>query len=122
MFIGHGRGCNQMVSDADTLLLYITPLISWPRGTVLIFLSSEVETTNSPYAPTACPLKGSFVSVQGCEQTLIALYFTFPRLLQLEGDDSGGGKVNREGAGGGGGGKLGEETRQKWGAAAFEHN
>lgn len=97
MFIGHGRGCNQMVSDADTLLLYITPLISWPRGTVLIFLSSEVETTNSPYTPTACPLKGSFVSVQGCEQTLIALYFTFPRLLQLEGDDSGeGGKVNRE--------------------------
>lgn len=119
MFIGHGRGCNQMVSDADTLLLYITPLISRPRGTVLIFLSSEVETTNSPYTLTACPLKGSFVSVQGCEQTLIALYFTFPRLLQLEGDDSGGEKVNREMEEGG---KLGEETQQKWGAAVFEHN
>lgn len=52
MFIGCGRGRNQMVSDADTSLLYITPLISWPPGSVLIFLSSEVETSESHRGPS----------------------------------------------------------------------
>lgn len=52
MFIGCGKSRNQMVSDADTSLLYITPLISWPPGSVLIFLSSEVETSESHRGPS----------------------------------------------------------------------
>lgn len=47
MFIGNNRGCNQMVSDADTLLLYITPLISRSPGAILIFWRTEVETKSS---------------------------------------------------------------------------
>lgn len=65
MFIGSGRGRNQMVSDADTSLLYSTPLISWPPGSVLIFLSSEVETSQSP----RCLSSKGFLRVgpRGCE-------------------------------------------------------
>lgn len=76
MFIGNNRR-NQMVSDADTLLLYITLLISWPRGTVLIFRALKLKQRTLP-TPPARPLKGFSVSEQGCKSTLIALYFTFP--------------------------------------------
>lgn len=68
MFIGGGRGRNQMVSDADTWLLYITPLISWPPGSVLIFLSSEVETSQSHRGPSPLVLQGFLcVGPRGCE-------------------------------------------------------
>lgn len=65
MIIDNNRGCNQIVSDADTLLLYITlSYLPAPRDHIDL-LSTEVETKNSSNNLTLPVLKRVQGRVQG---------------------------------------------------------
>lgn len=79
MFIANNRGCNQMVSDADTLLLYITRLISLPRGTILIFWALKLK-QRTPPLPLYLSFKG-FLCVRAGVQ--VNFYCSFVHLAHL---------------------------------------
>lgn len=87
MFIGNNRGCNQMVSDADTLLLYITLLISLPQRGHIDLSSTEVETKNRSTPPLPVLLKG-FLRVRAGSASQLLLLFISPHIASPAGRQS----------------------------------
>ena len=89
MFIGNSRACNQMVSDADTLLLYITLLISVLKGAILIFraLKLKQRTARAPPQPLPVLLEG-FLRVRARRASQLLLLFISPHIASLVGRQS----------------------------------